>query len=350
MGKRRNGVRAKRKKEDRRSSFEDEVEEELLEQIDLGIVETIREDLNIIQVNMGKKHDADHLDYYFSERRLKADIILVQEPPLCWDDGGVLGIRGFTAYHWMKEDKKLKKDKIVTELVTVGGKRGKRKGGKKSLVERMNKPIASSKGKKTKGVSKSDKVEGKVKSGKKLTEGMVNSLGGGDHVRTCVYVRNNLIDCLSGEGLSRDQVAVEICHNSSDKLIVVSSLYVENGKFPEKMLRRVANTPWMRSQRVIMGADSNSRHAVWNSKSTNKRGEKFLEWMADCGLVVINARGHGPTWSRTHQGGIRESHIDVTMVSEGLRKEMEDWRLREDLEEPSDHKSSVSGGGILILG
>ena len=54
------------------------MEEELLEQIDLGIFETIREDLNIIQVNMGKKHDADHLDYFFSERRLNADIILVQ--------------------------------------------------------------------------------------------------------------------------------------------------------------------------------------------------------------------------------------------------------------------------------
>ena len=69
--------------------------------------------------------------------------------------------------------------------------------------------------------------------------------------------------------------------------MVVSSLYVENGVFPAKMLKRVADTPWMRSQRVIMGVDSNSRHLVWNSKTSNKRGEKFMDWLSECGLVVI---------------------------------------------------------------
>ena len=87
-----------------------------------------------------------------------------------------------------------------------------------------------------------------------------------------------------------------------------------------------------------MGVDSNSRHAVWNAKISNKRGEKFLDWLSECGLVVVNSPGHGPTWSRHHKDGLRESHIDVTLVSESLRKKLKDWTLRDDLDEPCDHK------------
>ena len=260
MGKSGNNGQKKRAK----GGLSSELEQEVFDSIDLGIMETVREGLSIVQVNMGKRHDVDHLDSYFSERTLKADVLLVQEPPLRWDDKGVLGIRGFTAYHWMKE-KKPEKDKVVSEFVKVKSKRGKR-GGKRSLEVRKSNLVLGGKKKdggkkKLKAVGIQKKVVVKKNEG---SEGKVNGLGGGDHVRTCVYVRSNLIACLRAEALSRDQVAVEICHNSSDKSLVVSSLYVENGKFPMKMLKRVANTPWMKSQRVIMGADANSRHLVCN--------------------------------------------------------------------------------------
>ena len=158
----------------------------------------------------------------------------------------------------------------VSELlleVSVGKKKVRK--SRKESEKRKRKSVGG--GKKKKGKWKVDEV----KSG--LNEGKANVMGNGDHVRTCVYVRSNLIACLRAEGFSRDQVSVEICHNSSEKSLVVSSLYVENGKFHAKMLERVAQTPWMRSQRVIMGVDSNSRHVVWNSKASNKRDEKLLD-------------------------------------------------------------------------
>ena len=39
-----------------------ELEKDILESLDIGIMETIREDLNIVQANMGKRHDMDHVD------------------------------------------------------------------------------------------------------------------------------------------------------------------------------------------------------------------------------------------------------------------------------------------------
>mmetsp|Transcript_3921 Transcript_3921/g.5831 ORF Transcript_3921/g.5831 Transcript_3921/m.5831 type:complete len:114 (+) Transcript_3921:157-498(+) len=74
--------------------------------------------------------------YYFGEKQWKADVLLVQEPPLKWDDKGVLGLRGFTAFHWIKEDK-VEKDKVVCELVKVKGKRMKM-GGKRTLEDRSH--------------------------------------------------------------------------------------------------------------------------------------------------------------------------------------------------------------------
>ena len=59
---------------------------------------------------------------------------MVQEPPLCWDDKGVLGIRGFNAFYWIKHEK-LDKSKVVSDLVKVKGCR-KKKGGKKTLEAR----------------------------------------------------------------------------------------------------------------------------------------------------------------------------------------------------------------------
>ena len=102
----------------------------------------------------------------------------------------------------------------------------------------------------------------------------VNGLGSGEHVRAAVLVRNGLICCMRPEGLSRDSVAVEICHHSSDKSLVVCSLYVENGKFPLKFLNRVGDAPWMRSGRVVIGCDANARHTIWNSKFCNPRGRR----------------------------------------------------------------------------
>ena len=262
-----------------------------------------------------------------------------------WQEEGVLGLRGFNAFYWMKE-KKVDKKTIVSEFVKVGKKRGKR-GGLRNLEERLSAKFTGKKGssKKKKQLKGTDMKKMHVKqkntssdAGGVKGEGKFNALGGGDHVRTCIYVKSNLIACMRSEALSRDCVAVEICHNSSDKSIVVSSLYVQNGKFPERMLKKVASTPWLRSQRVIMGVDANSRHMVWNAAKTNKRGEKFLEWLEGAGLVVINTQGHGPTWSRNHNGVLRESHIDVFLVSEAMRSEMEDWCIRDDLQEPCDHK------------
>ena len=240
MGKKRGHAKVKGKVDDK--GLDPEIEKEIFDSLDIGVIETIREDLSIVQVNMGKRHDMDHLESYFGEKRFKADVLLVQEPPLCWDGKGVLGIRGFNAFYWIK-DEKVDKDKIVSDLVKVKGCR-KTRGGKKTLKERMvakcssklpakievkkkrknkkrkkssddnssellkddgevselllevsvgkNKVRKSRKGsekRKRKSVGGGKRRQGKwkvdeVKSG--LNEGKANVMGNGDHVRTCV--------------------------------------------------------------------------------------------------------------------------------------------------------------------
>ena len=46
-----------------------ELEKEIMSQLDQGILESITDELNIIQVNMGKKHGWDELAQYMSEDR-----------------------------------------------------------------------------------------------------------------------------------------------------------------------------------------------------------------------------------------------------------------------------------------
>ena len=58
------------------------LEKELMNQIDVGILESITDELNIVQVNLAKKHGWDELGQYMAEGRLQADVILCQEPPL----------------------------------------------------------------------------------------------------------------------------------------------------------------------------------------------------------------------------------------------------------------------------
>ena len=192
---------------------------------------------------------------------------------------------------------------LVKEMVKVKKTRVKRDGDGTLEVRKAKKGKRTKSSKKVGVVEKTDDKLKKVT--KKLSDGKLNGLGSGDHVRSAVLVRNNLIACMRPTGLSRDCAAVEICHHSSEKSLVMCSLYVENGKFPKSMLAKIGACPWMKSGRVIIGCDANARHKLWNAKANNKRGELMMDWISDSGLVVINKQGHGATWRRKHLDGMR---------------------------------------------
>ena len=78
MGKKKGHAKVSGKVND--NGLDPEIEKNILDSLDIGVIETIREDLSIAQVNMGKRHDMDHLDSYFGEKMLKADVLLVHEP------------------------------------------------------------------------------------------------------------------------------------------------------------------------------------------------------------------------------------------------------------------------------
>ena len=166
-------------------------------------------------------------------------MLICQEPPL-FDDGSIVNLSGFNCYHWLcREDLKDKNNK-VTDVVKVKGERHKRKGKNTNLKTRKRNA------KENKNVSKQHTKKNKkavIVIEKEKEEIVLKNKFDGKHIRACVYVRNNLIACIRSEGCTRDSVAVEICHNTSAKSVVVSSLYMENGRYPVKLMEKLKNTP-----------------------------------------------------------------------------------------------------------
>ncbi|XP_060516767.1 uncharacterized protein LOC132696115 [Cylas formicarius] len=85
------------------------------------------------------------------------------------------------------------------------------------------------------------------------------------------------------------------------------------------------------NEKAIIAGDFNAKSTEWGMTHTDARGEMVTEWMAANGLITVN-QGNSPTFQSQGYGSI----LDLTIVTEGIRMKIGQWRVVE-TETLSDH-------------
>lgn len=83
---------------------------------------------------------------------------------------------------------------------------------------------------------------------------------------------------------------------------------------------------------IIIGADCNAHHSLWNSSDTNRRGELLVEYLTTTCLDIQNV-GCEPTFANK----IRQEVIDITLMTQNLSNRIKNWAVSCE-ETLSDHK------------
>lgn len=65
---------------------------------------------------------------------------------------------------------------------------------------------------------------------------------------------------------------------------------------------------------------------MWGDHREDRKGQALVDWMASLRLLACN-RGGKPTFSRAHIGGVSNSHIDITFISEEVQNAVQDWQV-----------------------
>ncbi|KAK9744246.1 Endonuclease-reverse transcriptase [Popillia japonica] len=86
-----------------------------------------------------------------------------------------------------------------------------------------------------------------------------------------------------------------------------------------------------RRQTIILG-DINAKSPQWGAPKTDNKGEYWQEWIHTLDMVVLND-GKEPTFVK----GATESHIDVTLSTYRIAKQIVNWRVMDE-DSLTDHK------------
>lgn len=84
---------------------------------------------------------------------------------------------------------------------------------------------------------------------------------------------------------------------------------------------------------VLIAGDLNARSAAWGDWYQDSRGEDLSCLFDSLGLQVLN-EGSKPTFVGRGRGSI----VDLTAVSESIVRRVHGWRVRDDIENMSDHQ------------
>lgn len=91
------------------------------------------------------------------------------------------------------------------------------------------------------------------------------------------------------------------------------------------------------SSMIIIGGDFNCHNQIWSSNRTNSRGETLLHWADQLNLRVLN-QGEAPTFDTIRAGKSFSSHVDVTLATEIVEKNVSFWKVTDDFT-ASDHRA-----------
>ena len=129
---------------------------------------------------------------------------------------------------------------------------------------------------------------------------------------------------------SRDTTVINL--NIQGKEIMICSSYQDITTEAVGNLEACMEYARKNKKDIIIGTDSNSHSQLWSSRTTNKRGESFENFISLNGLVVCN-RGN----ANTYECPTGKSIIDITMATTKIADNIKNWEvLQEDF--LSDHK------------
>jgi hypothetical protein len=105
----------------------------------------------------------------------------------------------------------------------------------------------------------------------------------------------------------------------------------ENIEIGIPQLEKVLNR--LNGKKTIIGIDANAKSPLWNSRSTDDRGEALEAVIAQYGLHIVNKPGQAYTFETTRG----RSNIDITLASPELILLVKEWKVHED-RTSNDHR------------
>ncbi|KAI4475162.1 hypothetical protein M0802_015263, partial [Mischocyttarus mexicanus] len=132
-----------------------------------------------------------------------------------------------------------------------------------------------------------------------------------------------------------DCVSVEV--QIEGKTMTVVSLYCRpKVDIRESMNKLEVIVRKRRGRRVMCGADLNARSVLWNSASTDRRGNIVEGTLEALEMEIINIKSNVKTFEDTRG---RQSNIDALMITSSLKREIGNGKM--DIELYSDHRMLI---------
>lgn len=160
----------------------------------------------------------------------------------------------------------------------------------------------------------------------------IHSMGTG-RKRAATLINNKTIDSVLITQLSNeDCVLVEINYGSLK--FFAANIYLDYGDDIENGLNVITSiTQYVKTEKLLITVDSNSRSAMWHDIMTNARGKKLEEFIVASSLFIINEDNYGFTFESSRG----KSKIDITLSSSNFCSYLTEWKSGME-ESCSDHK------------
>lgn len=111
--------------------------------------------------------------------------------------------------------------------------------------------------------------------------------------------------------------------------VYIYSVYISpnctTGKY-EEFLQALQTSIVQHGRKVVVGGDFNAKSHLWGAPLEDRRGGMLVDWLNSNDLVVANT-GDSPTFVR----GRSESHIDITITSDGEARLIRGWKVLDDM-------------------
>ncbi|CAK9819177.1 Putative 115 kDa protein in type-1 retrotransposable element R1DM [Anthophora quadrimaculata] len=151
-------------------------------------------------------------------------------------------------------------------------------------------------------------------------------------IKATIAIYNRNCDALKIEQLSNTHFICSEITLSNYKLFLVCAYLQHCEEIKPYLCHLDQILQTLRGKNIILCMDSNANSIVWDSKSTNDRGEKLEDLIAQHNLHVMNKKSNTYTFDNTHG----QDNIDVTLTSNSLRNKVKNWRVSPN-ETTSDH-------------
>lgn len=147
------------------------------------------------------------------------------------------------------------------------------------------------------------------------------------NIDVAVYFRNKDVEVI---GLDKREGFIRIQFRKYNIYCCYCSPNISLDEF-KRYIDILMNTVRQNSGDAIILGDLNMKSPRWGSPTTDARAEYFIEWMGTLDLLTHNC-GNKPTFVR----GTSTSYIDVTFSTQGIARNITNWKVLDD-EPISDH-------------